>query len=199
MSLPSRLRRRGFTLLELMLVITLIAVLVLMSWRTYGYFVKKADSVACVKKMTNFGVALANYVSDKHTWPDEDILKDGNGNPPTEARLWDWWYEEMKEYGIGKDDWFCPAELRRNSHNSKSNDDDDDEAGNKRQIQDPSYIPAKFSYGAYKPFEYGQPWLIERADFHDTGANKLMPDGSVQKEMSLENLRKMKGGGDRSK
>ncbi|HWB01860.1 MAG TPA: prepilin-type N-terminal cleavage/methylation domain-containing protein [Verrucomicrobiales bacterium] len=193
-SLP---RRRGFTLLELMLVIALVAVLVLMTWNGYAVYVKKADSVACMTKLRNLGVGLANYVSDKQTWPQEDVLNDAQGKPPGADKLWDWWYQQMKEYGIGKEDWFCPAELRKRpmSEKDKEAEEDEDESGFKPAIKEPTYIPMKFAYGEHKPFEYMMPWVTERADWHGTGMNKLMWDGTIQKEFSFDAIKKMRQGG----
>jgi prepilin-type N-terminal cleavage/methylation domain-containing protein len=190
--LPSSRHPRAFTLLELMIVIALIAVLVLISWSSYGYYIRKADSVACTKKMRGWGVALATYVSDKQTWPQEDVLNDASGNPPSEKVLWNWWYNEMKPYGVDRDAWYCPADLRKKRGSKQSEQEDDD--GIKGEIEDHSYITAKFSFGSYKPFEYGQPWMTESQDFHESGMNVLMPDGTIQKQFSLDAVRKMKMG-----
>jgi prepilin-type N-terminal cleavage/methylation domain-containing protein len=185
--------RRGFTLLELMLVIALIAVLVMMSWRGYGVYVKKADSVACTVKMRNMGVALQSYLVDKQTWPQEDVLNDANGNPPPADKLWDWWYKELKQFGVYRDDWYCPAEMRKKPKDSKS-DDEEDATGFKPEIKDPSYITAKFSYGTVSATAHFQPWITESADWHGTGMNKLMPDLSIQKEFSFEAIKQMRQG-----
>jgi prepilin-type N-terminal cleavage/methylation domain-containing protein len=191
---PSR-RRPGFTLLELMLSIALVAALTLMAWRGYGIYVQRADSAACIGKMRNFHAALLNYVTEKQTWPDESILEK-DGRKPTENQLWDWWYTTMKDYGVGEEDWYCPADLRKRAKNpkdAKPGEDDADELGFKPTLKDQSYIPAKFSYGPTKPYEYNQPWLTERQDFHNgEGMNKVMFNGSVRKEFSLENLKKMR-------
>jgi hypothetical protein len=180
-----------------MLVIALIAVLVMMSWRGYGVYVKKADSVACATKMRNFGVALKNHMIDRQTWPQEDVLADANGNPPPQNRLWDWWCKEMKQFGVSRDDWYCPSELRKNPNKTKMEDEDDgeSEAGFKPEIKDPSYIPSKFGFGTVKPYQSNQPWVIESADWHGTGMNKLMPDLSIQKEFSFEAIKQMRMGG----
>jgi prepilin-type N-terminal cleavage/methylation domain-containing protein len=189
-------RRGGFTLLELMLVIAIIAVLVMMSWRGYGIYVKKADSVACATKMKNFYVGLQNYMIDKQTWPQEDVLNDANGNPPPQNKLWDWWCKQMKEFGVGRNDWYCPAELRQNPNKMKQEDEEEESsAGFKPEVKDPSYIPSQFSYGTVMPYQSNQPWLIESADFHGTGMNKLMPDAAIIREFSFDAIKKMRMAG----
>jgi hypothetical protein len=152
--------------------------------------------------MRNFGVALANYLSDKGTWPQEDVLNDPEGRPPPEDKLWDWWYKELKPdgkgggYGITHDDWFCPTDLRLKRLEKKADEaNGDNESGIKSELENPSYIPAKFDYGPYKPLETKQPWMIERVGHESEGMNKVMPDGTIQKEFNFKAIREMRGGG----
>jgi prepilin-type N-terminal cleavage/methylation domain-containing protein len=190
------LRRRAFTLIEIMLVMALVSALSLLTWKAYGRYVAKAESVACTKKMVNFGAALTNYVTEKQTWPQEDVLNGPNNEPPDADVLWDWWYKQMKEYGIGHDDWFCPTDLKLREREKKADEAEGaDGDAFKGELKDPSYIPAKFDHGFYKPFESpSQPWLVERVG-HPDGMNKLLPDGRVQKEFQFKALKGGTGGG----
>ncbi len=200
---PSPRSRRGFTLLELMLVLVLIAVLILLVFQGYGIYVRKGEEAACKGKLVNWGVALSNYISEKGTWPNEEVLYDKEGKPPEEDVLWDWWYLEMKGdpkqnkpgWGISLDDWFCPTDLRKRKDEDKA-DKDSGEPESKHELKNPTYIPAKFSFGPYKPFEHpNQPWVVERAG-HDEGMNKLMPDGRVQKEYNFKAIGNIRPGKD---
>lgn len=194
-SLLPTLRRRGFSLLELMIVIAIVAVLSLLAWKGYGRYVNRAESVACTKKMINMGVALANYVADKQEWPQEDVLNDKDGNPPEEDKLWEWWFNEMKDYGMGKDDWFCPADLRVKKKEREMDEAEGKDEPGKGALKDPTYIPGKFGPGLYAPYNSAnQPWAIERWS-HDDGMNKLMPNGTIQKEFNFKALKDMRGGG----
>ena len=187
-SLSPLRRPRGFTLLELMIVIAIIAVLSLLSWQGYGVWVRKAENKACVDKMKNFGVALTTYVSDKQEWPQEDVLNGPGGKPPDEDVLWDWWYEKMLEFGVDHDNWYCPTEMRLRAKEKKA-DTAEGKNDSGRKLENPSYQPAKFGPGFYAPFEHAnQPWLVETIG-HEDGINKLMPDGRVQTEFNFKAVR----------
>ncbi len=189
----SRRLRRAFTMIELMLVLLLVAVLMMMAFQGYGMYVKKAEEVACKGKLVNWGIALNTYITDNGTWPNEEVLYDADGKPPEEDALWDWWYKEMKKYGISHGDWFCPTDLRKRGQEKKG-EEESDEKPSTSELQNPTYIPAKFSFGPYKPFEFpNQPWVIERAG-HDEGMNKLMPDRTVQKEYNFKAIGNMRSG-----
>ena len=187
-------RTRGYTLIELMLVLALVAALAMMAWLGYLKYMHKGESVACTKKMVNMGVALAHYVSDKQEWPQEDVLNDADGKPPGEDKLWNWWFEQMGPYGMTREDWFCPSDLRM-----KEKEKEVDEAAGKDEpgtgaLKDPTYIPGKFGPGFYAPYDTpNQPWAIERFS-HDDGMNKLMPNGTIQKEFNFKALKDMRGG-----
>ncbi len=174
--------RSGFSLIELLLTIALVAVLALMAFQGYGIFARKGENKACYEKLRAHGVALAGYLGDKHTWPQEPEGEEGK--PVPENQLWEWWFTTMKPYGISEDYWFCPAELRelkKLEKEGKLNEKDD---------PSPSYIPAKFPPGTSAPFDYpNQPWMWERQDFHGDGINKLMPGGSrIEKEYNFKAL-----------
>ena len=192
-SLPLRCLRRAFTLMELMLVLLLLAVLLMLAYMGYGVYVNKGEEAACQGKLVQWGAGLNSYIVDQGTWPNEEVLYDANGKPPEEDVLWDWWYKEMKKVGIDHDGWFCPTDLRERAKKKKA----EKESGEKpstAELQNPSYIPGQFSFGPYKPFDYPtQPWVIERAG-HDQFMNKLMPDGTVQKEYNFKAIGGMRPG-----
>ena len=181
MKLRSTLPPRGFSLVELLLTIALVAVLVVMTFTGYGIYAKKGENKQCFEKLRNHGVAFGNYLGDKHTWPQEP--EGENGKPVPAKQLWEWWFKEMEPYGITEDYWFCPAELREMKKLEKEGKLEEDEIS-------PSYIPAKIPYGTSAPFDYvNQPWMWERQDFHGDGINKLMPGGSrIEKEINFKAL-----------
>lgn len=192
--IPPFPHRRGYTLLELMLVIALVAALAMMAWLGYLKYMHKGESVACAKKMMNMGAALTTYVSDKQEWPQEDILNDANGKPPEEDRLWSWWFEQLKDYGIGREDWFCPSDLRAKAKEKASEAAGEKDEPGTGALKDPTYIPGKFGPGFYAPYNFpNQPWVTERWS-HDDGMNKLMPNGTIQKEFNFKALKETRGG-----
>lgn len=193
---PPTLLRRGFTLLELMIVITIVALLALMAFEGYGYFVRKGEDAACIQKMGNFGKGLQAYVTEHGQWFQEDAVASNNGKPPDDDKLWDAWFKALKNCGVSENDWYCPSDLALRKKEKTSDDaDKKDDSGFIPAIKNPSYIPAKFGPGPYAPYESpGQPWAIESFG-HPDGMNKVMPNGTVQKEMNFKAINRTPAGG----
>lgn len=187
-------RRRGFTLLELSIVVTIVVLLCLMAFRAYSIYVKKGESGACVQKIANFGKALQGYVTDNNQWPQEDVLVGPNGGTPDEDELWDWWFKQLKPHGLSEDDWYCPADLAMRKK-EREVDEKEGKSDSKHAIKNPSYIPAKFGPGPYAPYEVpNHPWAIEARGHYD-GMNKVMPNGTVQKELNFKAMNRVPAGG----
>lgn len=187
--------RRAFTLVELMVTITIVALLTVMAFEGYSIWVRKAESVACVKKIANFGKGLQGHVTEFNQWPQEETMPGYNAGSPDEDRLWDWWYQTLKKQGIGVDDWYCPSDIAlRKQEEEVDEKEGKTEGGFRGAIRNPSYIPAKFGPGPYAPYEVpNHPWAIESRGHYD-GTNKVMPNGTVQKEMNFKAVRVPAGG-----
>ena len=184
LSSPSARRRlRAFTFVEIMITLVIVMLLALMSWASYSYWIKRADSLACMQRLRNLGSALNNYIVDKHEWPQEPGADDDEAEV-SEDQLWDWWYITMKPYGMDRNSWFCPAEMRMERRQKGQSQE---QMGETAGLKDPSYIPDQIPSGEYEPFRYpNQPWAVERSDFHGDGQAKLMPGGErIEKEVNF--------------
>lgn len=76
-------RTRGFTLVELLVVIGIIAVLIGILLPTLNKARESAKSAACKSNLRQIGVAYTNYITSNRRWSkpgDILTLKDGNGN-----------------------------------------------------------------------------------------------------------------------
>ena len=57
-------RRRGFTLLELLVVIGIIAVLAGMTYPVYQHVTQNGKAAACISNLRQLGVGLNSYLND---------------------------------------------------------------------------------------------------------------------------------------
>jgi prepilin-type N-terminal cleavage/methylation domain-containing protein len=169
----------GFSLVELMLTFAIVAVLAAGAFAGYGKWIQRGDAVSCRVNLKNLHAGLLNYINDKHTWPQEPGSDDDSQEMLDAEELGDWWYEALKPYGVDRNAWYCPAELRILR-----------KMGDKNMPPDGSYVPLMLDYGDYEPYRYpNQPWAIERADFHGDGLLKVMPNGTIEREINLDALR----------
>ena len=170
-----------------MMVLVIVALLAVGSFAMYGKMMKRSDALACRQNLKNLHAGLLSYINDKHTWPQEPGLDDDpkNGNEPEldEDEDFEWWFHELEPYGVGKESWFCPAELRQLR---KAGHSDADLA----MRNESSYVPIAMDYGDFEPYRYpDQPWIIESDDFHGDGGLKLMSNGVILKEIGFDALR----------
>lgn len=61
--------KRGFTLVELLVVISIIAVLAGITWPVIVGFTGRGDDVACQSRLREIGLAVQAYQSDHHKYP----------------------------------------------------------------------------------------------------------------------------------
>lgn len=176
MKMPSlRRARSGWTLLELLIVMVIVAVLATISLPAYGYFRKKAQFVTCVSHLRVLHQAFMNHMLDNDmVWPQmpEEVFADID-----EERGWEWYFETLLPHGAAKQTWFCPADTSSNEEMYST----EDHFGS-------SYIPTMFDERPNTAFLWGnQPWLIERGEMHGKGdgPNIVMPDGSVRQGPAL--------------
>ena len=158
----SPFHRNGFTLIELMIVIGIICLLAALLFFVGRQVQQKAYAVKCLSRMKNLHDALQAHMQDHEgVWPQVDLELEGED-------YWKSWYDTLQPYKVTPVDWLCPSEettLKKEENRPK---------------YDSSYSITHFDDNPNTAFLWPQPWILERGDFHGSGARMMMPDGSVQ-------------------
>jgi prepilin-type N-terminal cleavage/methylation domain-containing protein len=172
-ALPTNRRSHGYTLIELLITIAMVAAI---AWMATGIWTKTRLSFekgACVKKVHAIGVALHAAMlaeADGYPSPPEEIEDaDMDSERPGDEKLDEWWYNMLSKYGLEKaEDWVCPSqasyfEQLRREHNIEYFS---------------SYLIVPNS-GKEQPMKYQTPWVVDK-NAHDGESNVYMPDGTVK-------------------
>jgi prepilin-type N-terminal cleavage/methylation domain-containing protein len=159
--------RAGFTILELMISLSIIAVLASMMALSWDDFKGRAEKNTCVAQMRSIFVALEGYLNDHdEIWPQ---IKLGSNKDA----YWEAWHNTLEPYGIYHDVWLCPTHKRLSRSVPGHQEEDEPEF-------DSSYGITPFDSRPFTPYRWTQPWLIEDNDYHEYGNHVMMPDGSIQ-------------------
>ena len=156
--------KRGFTLLELMLSLAIIAVLVTMMFALVGGLRKRAESAACMANMKTLFAGLGSYTMEYRHWPQPPIDSLGE-----EDKFWEFWFGILEEYDVRKETWICPTYARLSAV-----EDEEDKKG--------TYLPTGFDASSPRtPYKFAnQPWLMEIGNHHGKGPLVIYPDGSIR-------------------
>ena len=157
----------GYSLVEMLLVVVIVALIAALSMPFFGYLRAKAGSAACISHLRVIGVGLNTYLLDHdNVWPQvpEALLE----NDEEEVK---WWITTLKSHGVGEPHWVCPSDPVLHE---KAQDD-------KHHFVS-SYLVTMFDDLPNTAFAWQQPWVLETGSFHGDGKgpNMLMPDGSIQ-------------------
>ncbi len=104
--MPNR-RRRGFTLVELLVVIAIIGILAALLLPAVALAKSRARRIQCVGNLHQLGIALNEFVADKHEYLSRWHLE-GNTTPER-------WTDQLSRAGFGIPDywkkgvWRCPS------------------------------------------------------------------------------------------
>lgn len=156
---------RGFTLIEVIVVVLIIGILASLLWPNMQYCLCRAEQIVCTSKLRNLHLAFQNQ------------LKDGNGWPqlPSSVAMGtiaeqQWWIDYgSNALGLKPADWRCPtfSRLSRGNTNASQND----------LI---SYLPTLFDSRPMTPFNLpSMPWFTESGNLHYVGNLCVRADGSV--------------------
>lgn len=159
----------GFTVVEVLVSISIISILVTLAFYGYEPILNKAQSVLCMSQMRSIHAALAANLADKGTWPQPQENSDANEQAA-------WWMDQLAPYGISQKTWICPTAKKLIANQQSS-------GGAKS-----SYAVSLFDKGPAAPFRWPtQPWLVEGVGVHPNGPHVCFPDGSIHSLNSLLN------------
>ena len=159
------MRRGGFTLMELVTVVLIIAILLAMLLPGFGYLKARAERTKCQQNLRNIYVSMSAYIQDHGGWPQIDPA---TLNTPAYPEAW---IKALEPYHLSQQNWICPSVQRAML-------DPDLTTSSGRRVD---YLGTPFGPERHLPFKYPrQPWFIERGDMHGDGQLILFPDGKVQ-------------------
>jgi len=154
----------GFTLIELMTVLIIIAILVLLLLPTFQGLRAKAERGTCIMNLRNLYAAAADYVQQHGHWPQVDTAGLRSGQYAKD------WIAELSPFGITRKNWICPSMQRA--------------LGNPDYMQEKytriDYISTNFDDQPHTPYKWrAQPWFAEKGAVHGEGPLLIVSDGNV--------------------
>ena len=176
-------RTAGFTLLELLCALAVLAILVTLAAPLAGRFRTRTQGLQCAANLKGLGVGAAAYLTDHNDiWPQiasDTSLSPAAGKQSGESQSAARWIEALAPYGIAEKTWRCPAIEAKIATHGKS------EALKMKRLD---YLPTQFGPqpGSARLWP-SHPWFIERSPNHGLGPKILLTDGRV---VSMEDLLK---------
>ena len=171
-SVASRLR--GFTILEVVTVIVIIAILATMLLPIYSSFTARAEEARCLANLRNLYVAASGYLQADGSWPQipaKLIIDD----PKTYAKSW---VAALAPYGIAHSTWICPTL----QHTFGTSMDSLEKTENYRI----DFIAAPFDDNPASPRnDPNHPWFIEKAGVHPRGNLLILANGTTTSLLDL--------------
>jgi prepilin-type N-terminal cleavage/methylation domain-containing protein len=174
---------RGFTLVEALIVIVMVALLTTLAVPFYGALKVRAGLAGCLGNLRSLSVALNGYLQDNNMiWPQlpqSNNNSTSNNSTMSGKQINKWWRDTLTPFGITERNWVCPNDSATLKHLQTETPD---------QFNASSYTLTQFDELPGAAFKWQQPWVMERAGFHGKtrGPNMLMPDGTIQEGVSLE-------------
>jgi prepilin-type N-terminal cleavage/methylation domain-containing protein len=162
---------RGFTLLEVITAILVMAILAVLAAPVYSNFQAKAQRLKCGENVKSIGLGISAYLADYQKWPQmavETRRPEASQADSAEAVQW---VNLLNPYGIPEANWHCPtieSQIRG--------------SGNKNALKTKriDYAPTSFGSDPDAPRKWPKhPWLVERGAPHGTGPWILLSDGSL--------------------
>lgn len=166
---PHRTGACGFTMVELMTVLVIIAVLAVLGVGTFEQIRARSERINCTANLRNLYAGLQSYIVQYDHWPQCP-------HKLAEPSYDQWWIEELEKVGINEKTWHCPT-LLREEHSSSYVQAQGSKPSKLKKIH---YLPTPFDDQPSTPKRWPtQPWLIEIYSGHGDGPLMIFPDGSV--------------------
>lgn len=168
-------RHRGFTLLEIVGVVVILAILAALCTPLVARYTARAEGMQCMANLKSLGLAANAYLEDYRRWPQitpekKPAASSGSSSPAAQDRAAQW-IAAFAPYGVSEKTWRCPTVERMiRSH------------GRPEALKQPriDYTPTNFDTRPESPRQWPKhPWFIERGSLHASGPNILFADGSL--------------------
>ena len=158
---------RGFTLLELVIIIAIVGILAVLAVPITLNFRQRAQRVQCTANLRNLGVGANLYLQQNNDiWPQIHPPAAGDAS----ENYANAWIAALEPFSVSRKTWICPT--------------------NQSELDNPDYLTpenARIDYFA-TPFDDKpgtshqwprQPWFIETGSVHGNGNLILFTDGSI--------------------
>lgn len=156
----------GFTLLELVIAIAIVAILALLTIPIISRLRARAERVQCAANLKNLAVGANLYVQQNGVWP--QIHPVTAGDAPEDFA--NGWVAALEPFGVPRKTWICPT-IQGALHNP------DYSTPENARID---YIATPFDDKPTSSHEWPrQPWFIETGDVHGNGNLIIFTDGSI--------------------
>jgi prepilin-type N-terminal cleavage/methylation domain-containing protein len=163
---------RGFTLIELMMVIVIIGILAVMMFPAINGIRSRVEKVRCMGNLRNLYTGASLYVQQNGHWPQIDP-----GLMSTDKKAYaQAWIATLQPMGIDASGWICPTV----QHN----------AGGPDYLQPDlirvDYIAFPYDDKQMTPYRWSaSPWFVENNDAHGNGNLIIFTDGSVRESADV--------------
>jgi len=166
MKVSSSFVHKGFTLIEVLVVIAIMAILTALFIPNVGSLVNRAEKVVCSGKLRNLWTAFSVPVADGRGWP--QLPSDVKIGTLAEQQ---WWITTSSTMGLTTNDWKCPSISRALKRSTNA-------AQQQKFLI--NYLPTIFDARPTTPGKWGRmPWFTEISDIHGGGNLSVRADGSV--------------------
>jgi prepilin-type N-terminal cleavage/methylation domain-containing protein len=156
---------RGYTLIELMVVVLLVVFLAALSIPSYAWVRNRMDRASCANNLRGLYLGASSFLQEQGTWP-----QISSSDPGSEmyARAW---ITALERYGVSEEAWRCPSVERTLGKSLRS-------SGVTQKRVD--YFATPFGEGPRVAYRYAtQPWFAERGDLHGDGNLLILGTGEV--------------------